>query len=168
MATPQAITPFLWFDKNALDAATFYVSLFPNSKILTDSHAPEAGKEQHGHEPGDVMVVEIILSGLRLRLMNGGPHFKLDEAFSLQIDCESQEEVDRYWTALTADGGEESQCGWCRDKFGVSWQVTPKRLMEMISSDDSAAVGRAMQAMMTMKKLDIAELERAFAGVGPS
>lgn len=168
MAKPLSITPFLWFNTQAEEAVNFYVSLFANSKITSISRYPEAGNEQHGGEPGKVMVVEFELSGRPFCAMNGGPHFKLDEAFSLQIDCETQEEIDRYWNALTSDGGQASDCGWCKDKFGLSWQVTPRRLMEMIASDDKAAVGRAMGAMMTMQKLDLPTLERAYEGVGPS
>jgi len=154
------ITPFLWFDKNAEEAANFYVSVFKNAKINKVSRYPEGS----GYEPGTASVVDFELEGQRVMLINGGPHFKLDEAFSFSIDCKDQDEVDYYWQHLTADGGAESQCGWLKDKFGVSWQVTPRRLIELTTSDDKAQNNRVFQAMMKMKKIDVAELERAAKG----
>lgn len=154
------ITPFLWFDKNAEEAANFYVSVFKNAKINKVSRYPEGS----GYEPGTASVVDFELEGQRVMLINGGPHFKLDEAFSFSIDCKDQEETNYYWERLTADGGNESQCGWLKDKFGLSWQVTPRRLIELTTSDDKAQNNRVFQAMMKMKKIDVAELERAAKG----
>jgi len=154
------ITPFLWFDKEALEAAEFYCSIFPNSKITNVSHYSEAGPEA----AGSVMTVEFVLDGQELTALNGGPHFKLTEAFSLAILCADQAEVDHYWEKLTADGGEESQCGWLKDRFGLSWQVTPEGMMDVLRSDDPARTQRAMQAMFTMKKLDLAALKAAADG----
>lgn len=154
------ITPFLWFDKNAEAAANFYVSVFKNSKINKVSRYPEGS----GYEPGTASVVDLELDGQRVMLINGGPHFKLDEAFSFSIDCRDQDEVDYYWERLLADGGQESQCGWLKDRFGLSWQVTPRQLIELTTSDDQAQNNRVFQAMMKMKKIDVAELERAARG----
>ena len=154
------ITPFLWFDKNAEEAANFYVSVFKNAKINKVSRYPEGS----GYEPGTASVVDLELDGQRVMLINGGPHFKLDEAFSFSIDCADQAEVDYYWERLLAGGGVESQCGWLKDKFGLSWQVTPRRLIELTTSDDKAQNNRVFQAMMKMKKIDVAELERAAKG----
>ena len=153
----QKITPFLWFDKEAGEAAALYTSLFPNSKMLS--------QESYSDTPsGTVDIYAIELSGQQLSLMNAGPHFKFNEAISFVIDCKDQEEVDYYWDNLTADGGEESMCGWLKDKFGVSWQVVPRRYNELASDDDKEKAGRVMQAMLKMKKLDIAELEKAYDG----
>jgi predicted 3-demethylubiquinone-9 3-methyltransferase (glyoxalase superfamily) len=156
------ISPFLWFDHQAEDAAKLYVSLFPNSKIHKIARYPGDGPE--GVEEGKVMIVEFELDGQKVIAMNAGPTFKLDEAFSFVIDCDGQAEVDHYWNALTADGGQESQCGWLKDRFGLSWQVTPRQLIEATTSPDRAAAGRAFQAMMTMKKIDVAAIEKAFKG----
>ena len=145
------ITPFLWFHDNAMEAAEFYVSVFDRAEIGSVAPGPN----------GTVMVVELTIDGQSLSIMNGGPHFTLSEAFSFVIHCQDQDEVDRYWTALTADGGEESMCGWLKDKFGVSWQVTPSRLQELMSDPDPERAGRAVQAMMGMRKINIAELEAA-------
>ena len=156
------ITPFLWFDKEAEDAAKLYVSIFPNSKIHHVARYPSDGPK--GVETGRVMTVEFELDGQKVIAMNAGPVFKLDEAFSFSIDCDGQDEVDHYWNALTADGGQESQCGWLKDRFGLSWQVTPRQLIEATTSPDREAAGRAFQAMMGMKKIDIAAIQRAFEG----
>lgn len=156
------ITPFLWFDHQAEDAAKLYVSLFPNSRINHVARYPSDGPE--GVENGKVMTVAFELDGQKVTAMNAGPHFKLSEAFSFVIDCDGQDEVDHYWNALTADGGQESQCGWLKDRFGLSWQVTPKQLIEATTSSDKAAAGRAFQAMMTMKKIDVAAIQRAARG----
>ena len=156
------ITPFLWFDDQAEDAAKLYVSVFPNSRILDVARYPGDGKD--GGETGKVMIVSFEIDGQRVTAMNAGPSFRLNEAFSFVIDSDGQEEVDHYWSALTADGGEESQCGWLKDRFGLSWQVTPRQLIEATTSPDRAAAGRAFQAMMTMKKIDIAAIQRAFQG----
>lgn len=143
------VTPFLWFDKQAEEAANLYVSIFPNSKITQKNP----------------MTVSFELDGRAFIALNGGPHFQFNEAVSFMIDCASQEDVDYYWSRLTADGGKESQCGWLKDKFGVSWQVAPRRLPELLRDPDREKAGRVMQAMMQMKKIDIAALERAADGV---
>jgi len=156
------ITPFLWFDKDAENAAKLYVSVFPNSRINKVSRYPGDGPE--GVEEGKVMTVEFELDGQKVIAMNAGPVFQLDEAFSFSIDCDGQAEVDHYWNALTADGGKESQCGWLKDRYGLSWQITPRQLIEATTSPDREAAGRAFQAMMTMKKIDVAKIQAAFRG----
>jgi predicted 3-demethylubiquinone-9 3-methyltransferase (glyoxalase superfamily) len=156
------ITPFLWFDHQAEDAARLYVAVFPNSRILNVAHYPGDGPE--GVEKGKVMTVVFEIDGQKVTAMNAGPHFKLSEAFSFVIDCDGQEEVDHYWNALTANGGHESQCGWLKDPYGLSWQVTPRQLIEATTSHDREAAGRAFQAMMGMKKIDVAAIQRAFQG----
>jgi predicted 3-demethylubiquinone-9 3-methyltransferase (glyoxalase superfamily) len=160
----QKISPCLWFDGKAEEAAKFYVSIFPNSRIVHTSHYGEVGKEQHRQKPGTVMTVAFELEGQSFLGLNGGPMFKLTEAVSFIIYCETQAEVDHYWNALTADGGQPSQCGWLKDKFGLSWQVTPTKLLDMVTSDDKAKSGRAMGAMMQMSKIDIAKIEAAYEG----
>jgi predicted 3-demethylubiquinone-9 3-methyltransferase (glyoxalase superfamily) len=157
----QKIVPNLWFDGQAEEAAEFYISVFKNGSILSKSHYPENSPG----EAGTVMTVEWELGGQRFVGINGGPQFKFDEAVSFQITCEDQDEVDYYWDALTADGGAEGPCGWVKDKFGLSWQVVPKGMDEVFSHPDKERASRAMQAMLKMKKLDIAELERAADGV---
>jgi predicted 3-demethylubiquinone-9 3-methyltransferase (glyoxalase superfamily) len=153
----QKITPFLWFNKEAGEAAKFYTSLFPNSKILSPVSYDDTPS-------GTVDIYTIELSGQQFTMMNAGPQFKFNEAISFVINCESQEEVDYYWDRLTADGGEESMCGWLKDKFGVSWQVVPRRFNELVNDDDKEKAERVMQAMLKMKKLDIAALEKAYDG----
>jgi predicted 3-demethylubiquinone-9 3-methyltransferase (glyoxalase superfamily) len=157
------ITPCLWFDGQAEDAANFYTAIFPNSKITDISRYGEAGSEQHGWTPGSVMLVAFELDGQSFTGLNGGPHFKFNEAVSFQIECETQEEVDYYWEKLSAVP-EAEMCGWVKDKFGLSWQVVPKILSELVGDPDAAKSQRAMQAMLQMKKLDIEALQRAFAG----
>jgi predicted 3-demethylubiquinone-9 3-methyltransferase (glyoxalase superfamily) len=159
METMQKITPCLWFDTEGEDAAGFYTSLFPNSKILSVARYGEAGPR----EAGSVMAVEFELDGQKFVALNGGPQFTFSEAISFQIDCDGQEEVDRYWGALTADGGEEGPCGWAKDKFGLSWQVVPTRLRELLGDSDPGKAQRAMAAMLEMKKIQIDEVERAAA-----
>jgi len=154
----QKITPFLWFDNQAEEAANFYVSIFRNSQILEIARHGEGGPG----EPGSVMVVKFSLDGQTIEALNGGPHFKLSEAFSFQIDCESQEEVDYYWDSLLAGGGEPSQCGWLKDKFGLSWQVVPRRLLELIGDADPEKAKRVTQAMLQMVKIEIPKLEEAY------
>jgi predicted 3-demethylubiquinone-9 3-methyltransferase (glyoxalase superfamily) len=154
------VTPFLWFDNNGEAAMNFYVSLFPKSKVRDRSAWGEDGPVP----PGGMMVGDFELDGQRVLILNGGPHFKLNESFSFSVSCEDQDEIDHYWNALTADGGEESQCGWLKDRFGLSWQIVPKQLQELMSGDDPAGVGRVVGAFMQMKKFDIAALERAYAG----
>ncbi|HXS43313.1 MAG TPA: VOC family protein [Solirubrobacteraceae bacterium] len=155
----KKITPNLWFDTEAEEAANFYVSLFPNSRIVNVSHYTEAGPR----EAGMVMTVEFELDGQRFVGINGGPEFTFDEAVSFQIDCETQDEVDSYWERLT-DGGEESQCGWLKDRYGLSWQVTPAGMEELFADPDPARAERAMQAMLGMRKLDLAAMRAAADG----
>ena len=155
------ITTCLWFDGNAEEAARFYTSIFPDSRI--DSVDPSPADTPSGPE-GSIITVSFTLGGRSFIGLNGGPEFTFTEAISLSIDCNDQAEVDRYWDALLADGGEPSVCGWLKDRFGLSWQVVPRQLTEMYASTDRAAAKRAMEAMLKMTKLDVAELERAFAG----
>ena len=156
----QKIVTNLWFDTEAEEAATFWTSIFPNSKITAVSHYGEAGPR----EAGEVLTVDFELDGQHFTGINGGPEFKFTEAISLLINCKDQEEVDYYWSKLTADGGAEVQCGWCRDKYGLSWQVIPTRLGELMSDQDTEKANAVMKAMLQMKKIDIAELERAYRG----
>lgn len=158
MPTLSKITPCLWFDTQGEEAATFYTSLFPNSRILGVTRYGSAGPGQEGQ----VMTVDFELDGLKLVALNGGPQFTFSEAISFQVSCENQEEVDRYWSTLS-EGGEEGQCGWLKDKFGLSWQVVPARLPELLSDPDPARSQAAMTAMLAMRKLDIAEMEQAAA-----
>ena len=158
------IAPCLWFEDQAETAAKFYTSVFKNSKILNTSHYTEAGHDVHKRPAGSVMTVEIELDGLRFTLLNGGPQFKFDEAVSFEIDCKDQAEVDYYWDKLTEGGGSPGPCGWLKDKFGLSWQVVPRQLTELMMDKDKAKAGRTMEAMLKMKKIDIAELQRAHAG----
>jgi predicted 3-demethylubiquinone-9 3-methyltransferase (glyoxalase superfamily) len=154
------VTPFLWFDDQAEQAAEFYVSLIPNSKITGVSRYGEAGPGV----PGSAMTVTFELDGLPVTALNGGPAFSFTEAFSFSVPCEDQAEVDRYWSALTADGGQESRCGWLKDRFGLSWQIVPKALPRLLGDPDRARANRAMQAMLKMNKLVVADLEAAAAG----
>jgi predicted 3-demethylubiquinone-9 3-methyltransferase (glyoxalase superfamily) len=154
------ITPCLWFDGQALPAAELYVSLFPNSRIRAVSHYPE---DTPG-EPGSVLTVEFELDGHAFTGLNGGPQFPQTEAVSFQIDCADQAEVDHYWDGLIANGGQESQCGWLKDPFGVSWQVVPARLPQLLQDPDPARAQRAMQAMLRMRRLVVADLEAAADG----
>jgi predicted 3-demethylubiquinone-9 3-methyltransferase (glyoxalase superfamily) len=154
----RKIVPNLWFDTQAEEAAKFYVSLFDDSAILDVVPYGEAGPG----EPGTTMVVSFRLFGQEYVAINGGPQFPFTEAVSLEVRCEDQAEVDRYWEALTADGGEESQCGWLKDKYGLSWQIVPDRWIELATGGEPRKVNAAMQAMLGMKKLDIAALERAY------
>jgi len=155
------ISPCLWFDGDAEEAARLYTSLFPNSHIDSVDRSP--ADTPSGPE-GTVITVNFTLAGRSYIALNGGPDFKFTEAVSFSIDCDDQAEVDRYWDALLADGGEPSVCGWLRDRFGLSWQVIPRQLPEMLSSEDRDAARRAMQAMLKMVKIDVAELERAYSG----
>ncbi len=159
----QKITPFLWFDGQAEEAAIFYVSIFKNSKILNVSRYTEVGNEVHGREPGSVMIVEFQLEGQRFIALNGGPQFKFTEAVSFSVDCKTQEEVDRFWKKLS-EGGEEGPCGWLKDKYGLSWQINPTILGELLGDKDAEKAGRVMDAMLKMKKIDIAALRKAYKG----
>jgi predicted 3-demethylubiquinone-9 3-methyltransferase (glyoxalase superfamily) len=155
------ISPCLWFDGEAEEAARFYTSIFPNSNITSVDRTP--GDTPSGPK-NSVLTVNFTLDGQSFIGLNGGPEFKFNEAISLSIDCDDQAEVDRYWDALLADGGEPSVCGWLKDKFGVSWQVVPRQLPEMLNSSDREAAARALEAMLKMVKIDVAELERAYSG----
>ena len=162
MPTIQRISPCLWFDSQAEDAAKFYVGIFKNSKITDTARYGEAGEEVHRRPPGSVMTIAFELDGLPFTALNGGPIFKFTEAISFQIYCDTQAEIDYYWEKLTAGGDEKSQqCGWLKDKFGVSWQVVPRAMAKIMGGPDKQKAGRAMNAMLKMKKLNIAELERA-------
>lgn len=165
MPAVARITPFLWFDDQAEAAAGFYTSVFPNSRVVKVTRYGEAGKEVHGRPPGSAMTVEFELDGQAFTALNGGPHFKFTEAVSFVVRCDTQAEVDRYWDAL-GDGGDPNarQCGWLKDRYGLSWQVVPGALVELLSDPDPAKSQRVFGAMMGMKKLDIAGLEKAAAG----
>jgi predicted 3-demethylubiquinone-9 3-methyltransferase (glyoxalase superfamily) len=159
----QKITPFLWFDSDAEEAANFYVSVFRNSRIVNVSRYGEEGVEIHKRPVGSAMVVEFEIEGQRFQALNGGPHFKFSGAISFMVNCDTQEEVDHYWEKLRAGGDPEAQqCGWLKDKFGVTWQVIPKALGELLSDPDPEKAGRVMNAMLQMKKIDIAGLREAY------
>jgi predicted 3-demethylubiquinone-9 3-methyltransferase (glyoxalase superfamily) len=161
----QRITPCLWFDSQAQEAAEFYTAIFPDSKIVKISRYGEAGREVHGKPPGSVLTVAFELEGQAFTALNGGPIFKFNEAISFQVNCETQEEVDYYWNKLSAGGDDKAQqCGWLKDKYGLSWQVVPRALVELISDPDPHKSGRVMEAMLKMKKIDIDQLKRAYAG----
>ena len=165
MQFKQKIAPCLWFDDQGEAAAKFYISIFKNSKIVQVSRYGEAGQEIHGRPPGSVMTVAFELEGQAFVALNGGPVFKFNEAISFQIYCENQKEVDDYWAKLSEGGPREAQqCGWLKDKYGVSWQVVPVILLEMLTDPDPEKSQKAMTAMLQMKKIDIAELKRAVAG----
>ncbi|HQY34153.1 VOC family protein [Actinotalea sp.] len=156
----QTISPFLWFDDQAEQAAELYVSLFPDSRIVSVSRYPEGSPGP----VGQAMSVTFELDGLGLQALNGGPAFTFTEAISLLVRVETQEEIDRLWDALTADGGEPGQCGWLKDRWGLSWQIVPPVLFELLADPDPERAGRAMQAMLTMGRLDIAALRAAADG----
>ena len=155
------LTTCLWFDKNAQEAAAFYVGIFPNSRVTSRMRAPA---DTPSAPEGAPLTVAFELDGKPFLGLNGGPHFTFNEAVSFIVDCRDQAEVDRYWEALLAGGGQPSQCGWLKDRSGVSWQVTPRRLMELMQDPDPTRAKRTTEAMMKMVKIDIAELERAAAG----
>ncbi len=156
----QKISTFLWFDTQAEEAATFYTSIFKNSKITSTSHCGEAGP---GLE-GSVLTVGFELDGQEFTALNGGPDYKFTPAISLLINCKTQDEVDYFWEKLTADGGQEVQCGWVSDKYGLSWQVVPEGFLDCVMGEDEAGAARAMQAMYQMKKLDLNAIRKAYAG----
>jgi predicted 3-demethylubiquinone-9 3-methyltransferase (glyoxalase superfamily) len=160
MSDRAKITPCLWFDDNAEEAVAFYLSVFKNGRIRDVARFGEAGPGK----PGSVMVMDFEIAGHQLRALNGGPHFKFNEAISLSVDCKTQAEVDEFWSKLTADGGSESQCGWLKDKFGLSWQIVPSDAVTLLTGPDRAGAKRAMEAIHKMKKLDIATLQRAYDG----
>lgn len=157
------VMPCLWFDHQAEDAANLYVSLFDNSRIGSISRYGEAGKETHGQEPGSAMTVEFILDGRNFMGLNGGAHFKFTPAISFSVDCETQEEVDTLWQKLS-EGGREDRCGWLGDRFGVSWQIIPRVLGELLKDRDREKSARVMNAMLQMNKIDISLLEQAYRG----
>jgi len=153
----QKITPFLWFDNNAEEAVNHYLSIFKNSKIVTTARYGDAGPGPKG----SVMTIAFQLEGQDFIALNGGPMFKFNEAISLSVDCKTQEEIDELWEKL-CDGGQPGQCGWLKDKFGLSWQITPSVLIEMLQDKDAEKLKRVMQAMLQMRKIDIAALRRAY------
>jgi predicted 3-demethylubiquinone-9 3-methyltransferase (glyoxalase superfamily) len=168
MPTLQRITPCLWFDDQAEAAARFYTGIFPNSRISTITRYSDAGTEVHRRPAGSVMLVAFELDGHSFTALNGGPVFTFNEAISLQVNCNTQEEIDYYWERLSAGGDPKAQqCGWLKDRYGVSWQVAPDAMTEMFGDAESAGAKRAMAAMLRMKKIDLAALRRAHAGASP-
>ena len=161
--TAQKITTFLWFDSQAEEAASFYVSIFKNSRIVGVTRYDDESSKAAGRPQGSVMTVVFELDGQVFTALNGGPLFKFTEAISLVVNCESQKEVDYFWDKLTA-GGQEVECGWLKDRYGVSWQITPTALLEMIADKDPEKSRRTMKAMLTMKKLDVEVLKKAYDG----
>jgi predicted 3-demethylubiquinone-9 3-methyltransferase (glyoxalase superfamily) len=159
----QKISPCLWFDTEAEDAAEFYTSVFENSAIKQINRYGNAGREVHGKEPGTVMVVEFEIEGQTFTALNGGPHFKFNEAVSFQVMCDTRAEIDYFWSKLSQDG-REGQCGWLKDKYGLSWQVVPSELPELIADTSGARHDRVIGAVMQMKKFDIEALKQAHAG----
>ncbi|HET7022206.1 MAG TPA: VOC family protein [Xanthobacteraceae bacterium] len=160
--TAHGITPCLWFDTQAEQAAQFYASVFKDSKIGKISRYGKEGVEVHGKQPGTVMTVALEIAGQRLLALNGGPQFKFNEAVSFQVHCETQEEIDYFWSRL-AEGGEEGPCGWLKDKFGLSWQVIPTALPQLLMDENSDKAQRVMRSMLQMRKIDLAALKRAQA-----
>ena len=159
----QKITPFLWFDNQAEEAANFYASIFKNSKVVTVTRVPKAAEEISGKRRGTVMTVRFLLDGQEFVALNGGPlHFKFTEAISFVVNCETQNEIDEFWEKLSS-GGQEIACGWLKDKYGLSWQVVPSGLGDLLR-DNGEKSERVMAALLKMKKLDLAELEKAYAG----
>jgi predicted 3-demethylubiquinone-9 3-methyltransferase (glyoxalase superfamily) len=159
----QRITPFLWFDQQAEEAANYYVSIFKNSRIGGVTRYDEAGAKASGQPKGSVMTVEFELEGQPFTALNGGPHFKFTEAISFVVHCETQAEVDHFWEKLSADG-QEIQCGWLKDRFGLAWQVVPTVLLEMLQDKDPKKAQAVMAAMLQMKKINIEPLRRAYEG----
>ena len=161
----QKITPCLWFDNKAEEAARYYTGIFKDSRITEICYYTEAGKETHGQPPGRVLTVGFELNGQPFTALNGGPEFTFNEALSLQVPCDSQEEIDYYWDKLGNGGDPAAQmCGWLKDRYGVSWQIFPRELMQMLLDPDREKAGRAMRAMMGMKKMDLAALRTAWGG----
>ena len=160
----QKITPFLWFDRQAEGAAKFYTSIFKNSKIGRILHYDEVSAKAAGGQVGSVLTIEFEIEGQKFTALNGGPEFKFNESVSFVVNCETQEEVDYFWEKLIAGGGRESACGWLKDKFGLSWQITPTVLIEMLNDKDAKKAERVMNAMMEMEKIEIKKLKAAYAG----
>ncbi|MGC1779230.1 MAG: VOC family protein [Xanthobacteraceae bacterium] len=163
----QKLTPCLWFDTQAEEAATFYTAVFKNSAIKQISRYGNAGRDVHGKEPGTVLTVEFEIEGQTFTALNGGPQFKFTEAVSLRVMCDSQAEIDYFWSKLSS-GGQEGVCGWLKDKYGLSWQVVPSALPDLLVGDDIGRRDRVIGAIMTMKKLDIDSLKQAHAGAQDS
>jgi predicted 3-demethylubiquinone-9 3-methyltransferase (glyoxalase superfamily) len=157
----QKISPFLWFDSQAEEAANFYVGIFKNSKIGKTTRYPKDAAEKIGRPAGSVMTVEFTLDGMEFVGLNGGPQFKFNESVSFAVTCESQDEIDYFWEKLTADGGEPGVCSWLKDKYGLSWQVQPRLLIQLLGDPDQAKAERVMNAMMEMDKIDISALRKA-------
>lgn len=169
MATVHRITPCLWFDGRAEEAATFYTSVFPESRITRVTRYADAGTEVHGQVPGSVMVVAFELAGQGFTALNGGPQFRFTEAVSLQVHCDSQAEIDHYWSRLGADGDPAArQCGWLKDRFGLSWQVVPRDMESLFADAGSAGARQAMTALLEMTKIDVAALRAAAAAPAPA
>lgn len=165
MATMQKITPNLWFDTNAEEAVSFYTSVFRNSRTGNISHYGKEGFEVHGMPEGTVLTIEFYLEDQKFVALNGGPHFKFNEAISLMVNCETQEEIDYYWDKLSEGGDPKAQqCGWLKDKYGLSWQVVPSRIDELLGRGTNEKSERLMKALLQMKKLDMDELQRAYDG----
>ena len=161
MSDKVKIAPCLWFNKNAEEAAKFYAATFPDSRVIAVHKSPA---DYPGGKAGDVLTVDFTVLGQQFMGLNGGSEFKFDEAVSFQVFTDTQDETDRYWNAIVKSGGQESECGWCKDKFGLSWQIVPRALIAAMNDPDTAAAKRAMDAMMTMKKIDIATIEEARRG----
>ncbi len=163
MQIKSKIVPCLWFDNQGEEAAKFYTSIFKGSKINKITHYTEAGREVHGRKAGSVMTVAFELAGQPFTALNGGPQFKFNESISFQVNCETQDEIDHFWSKLS-EGGQEGPCGWLKDQFGVSWQIIPSMMADLFANPDPRKSGKVMQAMLKMKKLNIAELKRAQGG----
>ncbi len=160
----QKITPFLWFDNQAEEAAKFYTTVFKNSKVGRILRYDETSAKTAGRPAGSVLTIEFEIGGQKFTALNGGPQFKFNESVSFVVNCETQNEVDYFWEKLTAGGGQESECGWLKDKFGLSWQITPTVLIDMLNDKDPKKAGQVMKAMMQMQKIEINKLKAAYAG----
>ena len=160
----QKITPFLWFDDQAEEAVKFYTSIFKDSKVGRILRYDETSAKAAGRPAGSVLTVEFEIEGQKFTALNGGPQFKFNESVSFVVNCETQNEVDYFWEKLTAGGGQESECGWLKDKFGLSWQITPTVLIDMLNDKDPKKAGQVMKAMMQMQKIEINKLKAAYAG----
>ena len=160
----QKITPFLWFDDQAEEAVKFYTSIFKDSKVGRILRYDETSAKAAGRPAGSVLTIEFEIGGQKFTALNGGPQFKFNESVSFVVNCKTQEEVDYFWEKLTAGGGQESECGWLKDKFGLSWQITPTVLIDMLNDKDPKKAGRVMKAMMQMQKIEINKLKAAYAG----
>ena len=160
----QKITPFLWFDNQAEEAAKFYTTVFKNSKVGRILRYDETSAKAAGRPAGSVLTIEFEIGGQKFTALNGGPQFKFNESVSFVVNCETQNEVDYFWEKLTAGGGQESECGWLKDKFGLSWQITPTVLIDMLNDKDPKKAGQVMKAMMQMQKIEINKLKAAYAG----